>query len=73
MDSLESWAAPAFAEPFQAVKFQQGNDAQFCARISGYPEPEVRLGLITRMSSFEVCKSKIVHIRASFVEHLLEK
>ena len=70
MDSLESWAAPAFAEPFQAVKFQQGNDAQFCARISGYPEPEVRLGLITR---FEVCKSKIVHIKASFVQHIPEK
>ena len=47
MDHPENWSAPVFVDPFQAVKFQQGNDAQFCARISGYPEPEVRLGMKT--------------------------
>ncbi len=38
----ENWSAPTFVEPFQAVKFQQGNDAQFAARVSGNPEPEIR-------------------------------
>jgi len=42
MEGDFAWSAPSFSEPFQAVKLQQGNDAQFVATIQGNPQPEVR-------------------------------
>ncbi len=52
----ENWSAPSFVEPFQAVKFQQGNDAQFTARVSGNPEPEIRFTMLRQTPTCEKLK-----------------
>ena len=41
MTTEVKWSVPRFEQPFQAIRLQQGNDAQFMAKICGNPRPTV--------------------------------